>query len=444
MKHNKRTIDSAFAVKATRVAIAGALAVTTIAGALAIDSQKAHAALPPVDFKAEAKGSIGDFAALRLQGSSALSQLNFLEIPGLSQSTQSALVDVEFGGAQSTVDSTANPAATAQASSLRGNVLGIVDLEDFSISAASDSNTNNGQTVEDSLFGVDVSPLVAFEGPNVSALSNWNGTDVCSAVDTPLSKATSSLGEITIGDTTAIGASLPFNFDLGRIFHLSALNVDTETRLVAAEGENDSRAIQAEAGVRPIEIELTKWLKLNILGTPTVTATASGQPGGASVEFVRNSLMTLTVTNPVDSTEQTYPVLETPTGINLGGLPSNGFLDVEFSIGDTQEEVAEDGTSASGSMSLLHLKISLGGNSSPIALDLIDTNILPVSASAEMAEGGLQCAEDTASDTPAGDTLAETGDNVALYQTLAIAMLGAGAALTIGTVVRKKLAGRKF
>ena len=77
-------------------------------------------------------------------------------------------------------------------------------------------------------------------------------------------------------------------------------------------------------------------------------------------------------------------------------LPENPLLRVELSLGALSKTVAADGTSATGTASLLNLELGTIANVGPLpfpSVDIADVDIVPLSATAGAPTGGIQCGD---------------------------------------------------
>ena len=124
---------------------------------------------------------------------------------------------------------------------------------------------------------------------------------------------------------------------------------------------------------------------------PTLTATATGKPGGADVSY-NEPVVTVTVPNRPGPF-----VLDVANETATFVLPENPLLTVELSSGTaTNVTEAADGTSASGQASLLRLKLAT--TAAPLTIANVD--IVPLSASAGAPGGGIQCGDGGGGPTP--------------------------------------------
>lgn len=459
----KQTItkNNPYAVKATRAIIAGALVASTLAGVLAVGgTSRANAAPAPVAFKANATADAGSFKFLELKN------LNGGSGIGALTGGQTSLVDMKLGVTAASVDSTAATAANASAKTVEGGMGGF-DFGKMTPSSTSSAAPNSAPVVN-SLASLNVPVVGGFGAMETSAESTWNGD--CSAVDQPISKARSNGGHIElgnlelpiVGDVLGIGSLLKVD---------DVLMTQSETRLVSAQGGADDRAVQAIATGNGMTVNLTNFLGFSIGNNWELKATASGQPGGASVEYKAPTVAVKFAGAELALPNDGTPIVLSSEGLQglgggifgqalqtvssaipipgfdasqLGGLTSAmGLVQFEFSLDNLKQNVAEDGTHADGNVSMIRLKVGIGSDANPLVpnVTIIDTALFPLTASADMAAGGLQCA--TAQS--ATDKLPDTGENIAFYGLIASLMVAGGAAVIGGATLRSRRSffGRK-
>lgn len=342
--------------KIVRIFAASVLALSSLFGVAAYNIQQASAAPPPVAYDGNAQSHFLDINAL---------QILALNVAGLEIQQTSA-----------SGDSTGAPRAEADARNLGGDVLGI-DISSLLLESQSQAPPSSSDS--DSLLSLPTNPLLNMDAINVETEANWESDAVC--VDDTLSRSATSIAELSVADLGLIS-----------LIDADALTTESQTGLVSTGGPQDERAIQSVATTSLESLNIA-GVEISVEGTPTLTATASGQPGGASVEY---DAPAVTVGGEVLSLGASV-TLDT-TGLGLPGLTPQ----ITVSMNNPTENEEADGSSASGSVSVLSVRVF-----QPVPLlpdvEILDLDLMPMSAEANMdgEVGGLQCevpAELTAND----------------------------------------------
>lgn len=133
-------------------------------------------------------------------------------------------------------------------------------------------------------------------------------------------------------------------------------------------------------------------VRVAVADAPTLTARASGDPGGAQVRWAAP-----VVTVGVGGQERTLPADGSPIDFTS---PDNPLLHVELSLGQPTDVVeSANGTRASANASLLHVEVGLS------EVTLLEANLFPLKAAATAPAGGVTCDAGSAGTDPndAGD-----------------------------------------
>lgn len=458
--------NNPYAVQATRVVLAGALAITSVAGFMALGgSAGAQQARTPVAFSAEASSSVGYFNLLDME--------NVVGSGNPLLGGQTRLASVELGSTTASTNSEVENASHATAEIGKGNI-GPFSFAD--IAPTSVSSPVAGPSAEESLLDIDLSPFLSLGLMQTSANTAWEA-DQCAPADNgllPLATASSDAGHFTAGDFELPGL-LGSTFNIGALLDINDnFKTTSTTQLVELEGSDD-RAIQSIATANGTTINVTDYLGISIGNDWSLSATADGKPGGASVQYDAPTVAVTFAGAEIEVPRDGTPiVLNTDGFVNTGaglinqiintlpgsellpdfdpGLigvidPSQGLVQFEIALENIQEDVAADGTHASAAGSLLSFKMSTGSSSALLPeVNVVDTALFPLSVEASMAEGGLNCGPlQSEMEQTEGETLPETGENMALYALLAGVMVAAGATLVGGYALsnRRGFFGRK-
>jgi hypothetical protein len=268
-------------------------------------------------------------------------------------------------------------------------VLEEIDLSDALSEVQADapeSETNSAQLL--GTGGTDLQPLVDLGVANASATANWVSDTECVAADTPLAQATNEAATLDLLDAAVEGG-------LVSLTEQGAVHSETSLWLASIEGAGDPRAVVSEALVQVAAVSLAGELVIEIIGDPVLTATATGLPGGASVEFEAPVLQINgeTVLDAITLGDEVIePILDALAPI-LGELTDLVKISVE--VGQVSNVVeAADGTAASADAAVARLKVNLLSAAGGPGITIIDLAIGPMSASAFAPEGGIVCGED--------------------------------------------------
>ena len=197
----------------------------------------------------------------------------------------------------------------------------------------------------------------------------------CLPAATPLSSSSTTTLNAAVLDVPVTGALVRAPGEV---------TTSQDVSLVSTGGTNDERKVVATSASTLADLDLFGSVDIGVSKRPTLTATATGKPGGADVSYNEP-----VVSVSIPQTGQTF-VLDVANETATFVLPENPLLTVELSLGTaTNVTEAANGTSASGQASLLHLKLA----STAGLVTIADVDIVPLSASAGAPTGGIQCGD---------------------------------------------------
>ena len=239
--------------------------------------------------------------------------------------------------------------------------------------------TSNAGTIRDNGGAIPPNPLLnAGISTSVAHAQFTDGS--CLPATTPLSSSS----------TTTVDASVLDVPGVGRLLNApGTVKTSQSVSLEATGGANDARRVVATSGSNLLALDLFSQVTVGVSEAPTLTARASGQPGGASVDYTQ-PIVTVTPKG------QPAQVLDAANEVAKFALPDNPGLVLELSLGALTETVNPNGTSATGSAALLHLKLGTAGLPLPGPLPTLGTtiaevDIVPLSATAGAPAGGIEC-----------------------------------------------------
>jgi uncharacterized repeat protein (TIGR01451 family) len=246
--------------------------------------------------------------------------------------------------------------------------------------------------VEETLVDVPADPLLNAKVATASAHSRWNSGG-CVPVGTPISTARSALADANVITDTELGEALiALNNDQGE-----TVFSQTTTELMDVAGQT-GKGVHSSALTQLTAVTLFKGtpnqLTVNVLAPPMVEATATGQPGGAKVEYTEPVLQVVDANGEVLG--------------ELNAAEANFELDLSplaiLRLGHLTSKVTSAGTEAFGRAVLFELIVL----DSPDQVEpLARVTIAGGEVSAKVPSGGVDCAGGTG----AGPTGPGGGDN---------------------------------
>jgi uncharacterized repeat protein (TIGR01451 family) len=310
------------------------------------------------------------------------------------------VADVALPQAVTKVDSGAEPRSEATAANLRASLLGALDLGQILSTSSQNAPPDNPEPSVDTLLALPDNPLLDLGVSTATTWARWPGDGVCVAPGAPVAQSTAETASLSLLSVPGLGRLLTVENPSGGVTATESV-VTTET----VPGQA-GRALRSESSTQVTSVVLFQGtpaeISINVAATPTLTATATGTPGGATAEF-NAPLVSITSPSleipdlinlaPADlltgALTQIINGLETVLDTLLGGV---GVLNLNILLGDetVQVDAAADGTSvaASAAAAIIDLEV-LGVLGEP----LVDAHVAvaPVSASATVAAGGINC-----------------------------------------------------
>lgn len=322
----------------------------------------ATAAPPPVDPAVTAATSVDTLAADVLG----------LTLPFPLGSLTAASLDL--GDVNGTVNGV-NPRATAHAANLGLDAVGIPLGGILSSADQSAPPDNPAAATGLTIPAIAVPPVLSAGISNSTAHARWTADNTCLAAGTPLTSSSTTTANASLLDLPVVGPllSLPGEVTTSQSVSLESLAGGTDARRVV--GQTRSTLVQAS---------LFGSIGVGVSEAAVLTATASGQTGGALVTY-SEPVVTLTNASLPDGAIVLDAANDTATFV----LPENPLLSLEVSLGTLARTEAADGTSATGSTALLHVRLFVTlGQANVATVDLV-----PMSATATAPAGGIECGE---------------------------------------------------
>ena len=289
-------------------------------------------------------------------------------------------------------------------------------LSDVSQTAPPD----NADPATKQLLDVPADPLVHADLSTASALAHWAGDTACVDPNVPLSEAVNNVASFqAVTDASVPGGSVAAAdvANQGLIFSRGT----TALPALPDPNPNGSRLVQAQAVTQIAQVDLfggsgAGGATVEIAGDPTLTAEASGLPGGAHVTYT-SPIVTVNGNVVLDATTLGGAFTQLLDGLKplLGGAAP--LITIEASAGDLTNVVeAADGTAASADAVLVHIKINLLPAAGGAGITLFDLNLGPEHTEAFAPAGGIQCGgpqplqvvKDAPDTVKAGDSFTQT------------------------------------
>ncbi|GAA4749809.1 hypothetical protein GCM10023350_38680 [Nocardioides endophyticus] len=269
--------------------------------------------------------------------------------------------------------STATPRASADARNLGGTGLAGTPLPLLS-SAHSEATTGapSPDLTTATTAPVTVPGLVDLGLSTSTAQARTTADGSCLPVG-----ALSSASTATTAGATVVPANIPGLGDVSVLTLPKDVATSQHTQLVGRTGGD---AVRATASGSTVDVELLGGAAtIKVLDPAVLTATAGGTSGSADVTYDAPAVS-------VVAGGQSYAVPSNGSPVSIA-LPANPGLSLEVSApGLASQTESADGSSASGSATVLHVALGLAGSS------LLDVDLLPLSAAATAPAGGVDCA----------------------------------------------------
>ena len=315
-----------------------------------------------------------------------------------------SIADVGLSPVSTDVDTSATPRSSATGANLDKDLLGAIPLEGILSEAAQTAPPDNAEAAETTLIPVPAAPVLDLGVSTSRAHARWPGDGVCLAPGESLAvgyNETAGADVLTIPD---VGSVVTVNNALGGV---SGTQSDIFTEEVAGEL---GRALvsQSETQVDGLTILQGTPLEatIGVAATPTLTATATGQPGGATVTY-NDPVVTIDapeggVLEPLEEVGTALDGLIKETILGevidslepiLGPIGDAGLVEVEILVGDEtlNTTVAPDGTGAVGTVSVVQIRITVLQAIGEAPLLDVYVDVAPMMASVAVPAGGINC-----------------------------------------------------
>ncbi|MFP5282470.1 MAG: Ig-like domain-containing protein, partial [Actinomycetes bacterium] len=274
------------------------------------------------------------------------------------------LADARLLVSQSDVDSTADPEVTATAGNLAAEVAGL------GLTVQSTTQTappNNDAPETDTIAAATVPGLLSLGVVNTRAEAHYTTDQAC----VPGGLLADSLVESDGSSLAPAG--------LGTIVETGDASTRGVVDLVPSPADDPlNRAVRSVAtGTLSETSFLDGAVLVAIDGESSLTAIATGEPGGASVRYVPG-----TVTVTVGDRTETVPLGESETFTVPGG-------EVVITVNEPTVTQSADGQTATGEVAVVTAEVRVGPEALPLATATVD--LLPLRATAVAPEGGIDC-----------------------------------------------------
>jgi uncharacterized repeat protein (TIGR01451 family) len=313
------------------------------------------------------------------------------------------VVEVQLTRASTEVDSTADPRSTATAANLSGGLLGAVPLDGILSTATQTAPPDNADPLNATLLPVPLDPLLNLDVSSATAWARWPGDGVCLAPGAPISQSQVETANLSVLEIEGLGRLVTVDNPAGGV---TSTQSTITTELVDGQA---GRALQSESLSQVTSVILFEGtpaeISVDVASTPTLTATATGQPGGATAVL---DVPVVNITTPGDSPIPDIPLINLLPLDQLGGVVDQltdglegvldtvlgevGILELDILVGEETLAVdaAADGTSVSAIGAAIIIDIAV---LSVIGEPLVDARVAvaPLAAAAAVPAGGITC-----------------------------------------------------
>ncbi|HVX16431.1 MAG TPA: hypothetical protein VHA73_00220 [Acidimicrobiales bacterium] len=327
---------------------------TAASSAASANSAAAPPAQPIGNFQGDSLGNL-----LRLQ------VLGSLPIPNVPTA-----VDVKAVPAESKVDSTATPRSSSTGANVDANVLGAtIPIQQKSQTAPPDNATG----LQNTLLPINVAPLLNVQGLTTNNHARWPGDTACLASGVPLSETLTQVASASVLDLGTGASLLSLDTSGG-----GTVSTREAVSLIDQAGQS-TRAVQSTSDIQAVPIDIGGQIKINVLSTPALKATAGGVAGSAKIDWTAPVLQITVGSNApitLDAANSSFSV----------ALPDNPLLNLTLSLGAlSNQTTSADGTHAAAEGSLLSLTLTLA------SLKVAQVDLFPMTVSATAPVGGVKC-----------------------------------------------------
>lgn len=229
---------------------------------------------------------------------------------------------------------------------------------------------------------IPAAPLLTAAVSEASAHARWAADNACLPAATPLTTSTVSTADVSLLEIPGVGSLL----DLP-----GTVSTTQSVTMEATGGANDQRSVVAHTSSNLVSAKLFDSVTLGVSEAPQLTATATGLTDGSTVTY-NQPVVTVTAAGAPGSPY----VLDVADEAVAFALPENPLLSLELRLGALTEAEAADGTSASGSAALLHVRLFLTNALTPDPADGTDValvQLVPMTVTGTAPAGGIVCAE---------------------------------------------------
>lgn len=315
------------------------------------------------------------------------------------------VTDIALSPASTNVDSTATPRSTATGANLDATLLDALDLSDLLSQATQSAPPDNAQGEEATTLPLEIPGVLDLGVSTSRADARWAGDGECLASGESLATGYNETAGLEVLPIAGLGSVATVNNGNGGVSATSS-DVTTEAvpgqsgRRLVSTSSSQIDSVSLFAGT-PLEINV------NVASTPTLTAFASGTPGGADATFSSDGVNITSPTSGLlggqvidlggiapgsglfDLLDQVLEGLEQTV---IDALASAGLASVEVVIGEDtlQKTVAADGTGASATAAAVEIHVQLLAALGDPLLDLV-VQVAPMSAAVSVPVGGISC-----------------------------------------------------
>src|SRR5918997_5336042 len=284
---------------------------------------------------------------------------------GLSVTGAGLTIGAALGHSATDVDSTAEPRAHAESSNLEAGAIGTRVA--VPPAPADPDNTTPPKRPPGASPPITAPPLFSAGAVTGTGSTTWAGDAACVPDGVPIAQSTTSLAGATVGVPGV------------QILNLGAVQASGSTTL------QDGSVVSASSGNLANFSMINGLVGIAVLTNPTLTATSDGTTGTVTANDYGVS-----VTAAGQTTTLTAGLTRT---INLT-IPFVATVSLTISVGQVSD--TSSGATASGAMTFLSITGSATGPFG-VPLSSFDFDILPLTATATGAPGGVEC---TALDPP--------------------------------------------
>ena len=289
---------------------------------------------------------------------------------------------VSLATAEGAANSASSPRAVADAANLEvalltGNAPSPALLAHARQTAPPDHPTGDS----DESLPLHIPGLLDLDVSTATANARWAGDDACFASGTSVQRSTVSTADAELLGVAGLGKGL---------LKLNGAVATSQSTRLEQLSSSGGRAVISNAVGSAAGLELLNGaVHVQVAQAPVLTATATGTPGGARVDW-QAPLVTVN--------GSALNVANSPLNIIS---PDNPLLALELSLGQKTNVVTSgEGTTASGKASVLHVKLKLLG------ITIVEADLFPLSVSATAPAGGVDCPDPADKDTD-GDGLTD-------------------------------------